>query len=76
MAERNETHVVPNPDGGWDIKQAGAQRSSGHFDTKQEAVDRGRQISQNQKTEFVIHNKDGRIGQKDSHGNDPRRSKG
>ena len=29
------THVVPNKDkGGWDIKQSGGQRSSGHFDTK------------------------------------------
>jgi hypothetical protein len=73
---RKETHVVPNPKGGWDIKRAGAERSSGHFDTKQPAVDRARQISQNQKTELVIHNKDGKIGQKDSHGNDPKSSKG
>ena len=32
------THVVANAEGGWDIKQRGGQRSSGHFDTKQEAV--------------------------------------
>jgi len=65
------THVVHNPDGGWDIKQSGGQRSSGHFDTKQQAVDRGREISKNQRTEFVIHNKDGKIASKDSHGKDP-----
>jgi uncharacterized protein YdaT len=64
------THVVPNPEGGWDIKQSNAERSSGHFDTKQSAVDRARDISQNQKTELFIHNKDGKIGKKDSHGND------
>jgi uncharacterized protein YdaT len=65
------THVVPNSDkGGWDIKQSGADRSSGHFDTKKEAEDRARQISRNQETELVIHNKDGVISRKDSHGND------
>jgi uncharacterized protein YdaT len=65
------THVVPNSYGGWDIKQSGGQRSSGHFDKKQDAVDRAREISKNQETELVIHNKDGQIGKKDSHGNDP-----
>ncbi|MGN2670318.1 hypothetical protein A6E13_18475 [Aliivibrio fischeri] len=70
------THVVSNPDGGWDIKQSGGQRSSGHFDTKKEAVDRARAISQNQQSELVIHNKDGKIAIKDSHGNDPYPPKG
>lgn len=64
-------HVVPNPDGGWDVKRGGAERASGHYDTKQQAVDAGREISRNQGTEFRIHNKDGKISQSDSHGNDP-----
>ena len=70
------THVVPNPDGGWDVKQSNGLRSSGHFDTKQAAITKGRIISQNQKTEFVVHNKNGRIALKDSHGNDPFPPKG
>lgn len=69
-------HVVPNPTGGWDIRRGGSERSSGHFDTKKEAVDRGREMSRNAGTEFKIHNKDGRISQSDSHGNDPRDIKG
>ncbi len=64
-------HVVPNPDGGWDIKKGGAERASGHFDRKSDAVDSGREISRNQGTEFYIHGKNGQIQQKDSHGNDP-----
>ena len=64
-------HAVPNPDGGWKVKKGGSSKSSGNFDTKKEAVDAGRKISQNQGTEFVIHGKDGKIQQKDSHGNDP-----
>jgi len=66
------THVVPNKDkGGWDIKQSGSERSSGHFEKKQDATDRAREISKNQKTELVVHNKEGKISGKDSHGNDP-----
>ena len=68
----NSHHVVPNPDGGWDVKRDNALRASRHLPTKKEAVDVGRTISQNQGTEFVIHRKDGTIERKDSHGNDPR----
>lgn len=68
---RKEHHVVPNPGGGWDVKRNGADRASGHFETKQEAVERGRQISRNQETEFIIHTRNGKISQSDSHGNDP-----
>lgn len=64
-------HVVPNSGGGWDVKRGGASRAISHHDTKSEAVDRGREISRNQKTELRIHNKDGRIARSDSHGNDP-----
>jgi len=65
------THVVPSNDGGWDIKQSGAQRSSGHHDKKTDAVSRAREISKNQGTELYVHNKDGKIASKDSHGKDP-----
>lgn len=64
-------HVVPNPEGGWDVRRNGSERSSGHFGTKKEAVEAGRRISRNQETEFYIHGTDGKIQQKDSHGNDP-----
>ncbi|GJM17078.1 MAG: hypothetical protein DHS20C13_24050 [Thermodesulfobacteriota bacterium] len=73
---KKSTHVVPNSGGGWDVKQSGGQRSSGHFDTKKDAINRAREISQNQETELVIHNKDGKIGGKDSHSNDPFPPKG
>jgi len=72
----NTHHVVPNPTGGWDVKRGGASRASSHHDTKKDAVDTGREVSRNQETEFKIHNKNGRIAQSDSHGNDPYPPKG
>lgn len=73
---RDTHHVVPNPDGGWDVKRGGSDHASRHFDTKKEAIDRGREISRNQNTELIIHNKDGKIAESDSHGNDPHPPKG
>lgn len=70
-AKGGSHHVVPSTSGGWDVKRGGSERASGHYDNKKEAIDAGRHISKNQKTEFYIHGKDGKIQQKDSHGNDP-----
>lgn len=64
-------HVVPAPNGGWNVKRGGAGRPSAHADRKVEAIDIAREISRNQGTELKIHNKDGKIAQSDSHGNDP-----
>jgi hypothetical protein len=69
-------HVVPSSRGGWDVKRGGADRASVHFETKQAAVDHGRQVSRNQETELRIHNRDGRIAQSDSHGRDPNPPRG
>lgn len=79
MAEdkKTDTHrVLPNPDGGWDVKRDGAERAYRHFDIKQDAIGCAREVSRNQETELRIHNRDGQIGQCDSHGNDPRNIKG
>lgn len=68
---RKTHHVVPNSDGGWDVKKGGGTRSIKHFDKKQDAVDYARNISRNQESELVIHKKDGTIQNPDSHGGDP-----
>lgn len=73
---RKSHHVVPASQGGWNIKKGGADRPSAHAETKAQAIDIARKISQNQGSELVIHNKDGKISQSDSHGNDPYPPKG
>ncbi len=71
MAKGKTHHVVPSPEGGGNVKKGGAQRASRHFNRKDEAVVYGRELSQGQKTELVIHGRDGRIQRTDSHGHDP-----
>ena len=63
-------HVLPT-DKGWAVKVEGSTRNKSNHDTKQEAVDSGKAFAQKQKTEFVIHGKDGKIQNKNSYGNDP-----
>lgn len=70
------THVVPAERGGWNVARGGAQRASSHHDTKAEAVTAARTLSRNRESELKIHNLDGKIAQSDSHGNDPRGTKG
>ena len=74
---RKSHHVVPSS-GGWDVTKGGADRASKHFDKKADAIKFGREVSQNQQSELVIHNKDGKIAQSDSHGHghDPYPPKG
>ena len=69
-------HIVPDPNGGWNVKPGGGERAIKHFPTKQNAIDFGREVSQNQHSELVIHGKDGKIQSSDSHGNDPCPPKG
>lgn len=64
-------HVTPHPDGGWQVKGEGNDRATARTDTKEEAIKIAREISQNQKSELIIHDKHGVIRQKDSHGHDP-----
>lgn len=48
-------HIVPNRDGGWDVKRGGASRASSRHETKREAVNAGRKVSRTQGTELRIH---------------------
>lgn len=64
-------HVVPCPDGGWQVKGEGNQQPTAQTDTQAEAIEIAREIARKQKSELVIHGRDGRIREKDSHGHDP-----
>lgn len=75
MANKQDIHVVPSEDG-WKVVRQGQDRAIARTKTQKEAEQRGRQVAKNDKVEFNLHGKDGRVRQKDSYGNDPRRTKG
>lgn len=69
-------HVVPNSNGGWNVKGAGNSKATAHTDTKAEAEKIAREIAKNQGSELFIHGQDGKIQHRDSYGNDPFPPKG
>lgn len=71
MSDKKNVHVVPSPDGGWDVKREGEKYPISHRDTQQAAIETGRNAAMNYQGELVIHGRDGKIRDKDSYGNDP-----
>jgi hypothetical protein len=73
--EKPNTRIVsPNPDGGWDVKKPGADRSSAHLPNQREADKRAGEILRNNGGgERITHGRDGKIRSKDTiaPGNDP-----
>ncbi len=74
MSNRNERHVTPHPDGGWQVTKPGSDRASARTATQSEAIDRSREIVHNSGGgEVVIHRPNGQIRDSDTvaPGNDP-----
>ena len=63
-------HVVKR-DHGWAIRGEGNSRDTSRHGTQTEAIEAARDIAINQRSEVVIHGRNGRIRDKDSYGNDP-----
>ena len=58
----NDRHVVPNSDGGWDVRKGDSQRISSHHATQAEAQARAREIVHNAGGgEVIVHGRDGAI---------------
>jgi len=68
-------HVIPC-ENGWQVKGAGNTKATKVVPTQKEAISVAREITINQKSEVVIHGKNGQIRDKNSYGNDPRNVKG
>jgi len=70
-----QVFVSPDKEG-WRVKTVGKEKAAAICETKDEAVKIGIQVAQNKNAELFVQNLDGKIGWKNSYGNDPRSSKG
>lgn len=68
--------VGPHPDGGWQVKKQGNDKASARTETKKEAVNIGRDAARKEHSELIVKGEDGKIQSKDSHGHDPKKTKG
>jgi uncharacterized protein YdaT len=73
MAKKNQ-HVVPLGNG-WAVKGEGSSKFTVITETQKDAITVAREIAKSNKSELVIHGKDGKIRDKDSYSNDPKSSK-
>lgn len=72
MAKRTTYHVTKNRSDGWNVIKEGAQRASGNFGTKQEAINRGKELAKGAPLgQIKIHGRDGRIQTEHTYGKDP-----
>ena len=71
---RNQ-HAVPHDDA-WAVQGAGNQRVTSVHRTQAEAIEAGREIARNQRSELLIHRPNGQIRERYSYGNDPFPPKG
>lgn len=69
-------HVTKSKDGNWQVKGAGNGKATVIVKTQKEATEIARSIAINQKSEVVVHGKNGKIREKNSYGNDPFPPKG
>ena len=66
---KKHVHILPRIQG-WAVKKEGSSRASSLHRTQKQAIQAGRQMAMINKSELVIHGKDGKIRDKDSYGKD------
>ena len=76
MPKQGDVHVVRG-DKGWHVEVEGSGRPlrSAHK-TQLEASKAGRDIARKNRSELLIHGRNGRVRERSTYGRDPRRTKG
>lgn len=70
MAQKNVHTTYNKSASNWRNIREGASKPSKVYDSKSQAQADGRRMAINLKSEHLIHNQDGKIGQRNSYGND------
>jgi hypothetical protein len=75
MPKTGDVHVVPS-DRGWRVEVEGSSRARSTHEQQTEAWKAAREVARKNKAEALLHGKNGKIRQRSTYGNDPRRTKG
>lgn len=68
-------HVTPH-ERGWAVTADGAGAPSAVFKTQSEAWEKAKSLARKERSEALLHSKNGRIRERNAYGHDPRRSTG
>lgn len=76
MPDKNDFWVTPAKSGGWNVKREGNERASSNHSTQQEAW--GEAISRAKTTsgEAYLQGRNGQIRERNTYGNDPKKTRG
>jgi hypothetical protein len=74
MSKKN-VHVTKR-EKGWAVKTEKSEKAVKITTTQKQAIDLGRSIAKNNNSELIIHDRNNKIREKDSHGKDPSNIKG
>jgi Uncharacterized protein conserved in bacteria (DUF2188) len=72
---KGDIHVVPS-DKGWRVEVEGSGRARSNHATQAEARTAARDMARRNKVELLVHGRNGQIRERNSYGQDPRRSPG
>ena len=72
MATRQVYHVVPS-ENAWRVEKEGTERPQAMSDDKDQAIERAREMAENEPLgQVIIHKQDGTIEKEYTYGKDPR----
>ena len=71
----NNQHVVIEDDR-WVVKEEGAAAPVATFKTQGQAWEKAKAIARRERSEAVLHGRDGRVRECNTYGHDPRSTKG
>lgn len=72
---KGDVHVVPNGGDGWKVEKEGGSRGR-NFDTQKDAWEAAKNTARREKSEALLHGRNGQIRERNTYGPDPRSSKG
>jgi len=75
MPKKGDVHVVAG-ERGWRVEVEGQASARGTHPTQRQAWEQARQIAERNRSEALLHGRDGRIRERSTYGQDPRRTKG
>jgi hypothetical protein len=75
MPKKGDVHVVPGQKG-WRVEVEGSSGAVSTHSTQAVAAKAGRQVARSNESELLVHGRNGQIRQRNTYGNDPRRSQG
>jgi hypothetical protein len=75
MPKKGDVHVVPG-EKGWRVEVEGQTRASGTHDTQQAAWEQAQRVARQNKSEALLHGRNGKIRERNTYGHDPRKTKG